>query len=339
MLQKTLKKRFFPTVIISDLHLSKRKVVEADLLLEFLEHTDCDTLILNGDVLDGWHLEKKKLRPFPEKHARVMDAINKKACNGTKVIYIPGNHDERLRYGSRPETETRRFDKDKPKFVRTVTFSGQQGQANIHFRSDMMYKDPKGRRVHILHGDVFDPPWVAGSASVIGDAAYDALVMTNAAFSELSKRFNGGFRFSLAKIIKKQTKKAVGIIENFERAARNLPPGVDGMACGHIHHAEVSEEGGSLYINSGDWIESCTASVHDTDGNWRVVHWEDERRDLGLKSKHPHYKDNPNPEYRDITLRQLRIAQRMWPASNRANKILKASQGVIPKKDAMLLPG
>lgn len=332
---------YFPTIIISDTHLGKKKVVEAGLLIEFLEHTDCDTLILNGDIIDGWYLEKKKLRPFPEMHARVLDAINRKAANGTRVIYIPGNHDERLRYRTRDETQERRGNKIKPDFHRDITFKNHVSgfDAKIEFRSDLMYRDPAGRNIHVLHGDVFDPPWVAGTASFIGDTAYDALIVTNTAFSELSKKFNGGTRFSLAKIIKTNTKKAIGIIDNFERAAQNLPPGVDGLACGHIHHAEKDQTEKCLYINSGDWVESCTAAVHDAQGNWRIIHWEDERKARGLKSKDPYRNDNPNEAYRPVTLRQLRLAQRMWPASNRGKKIMKSSQGLIPKVDTHLLPG
>jgi UDP-2,3-diacylglucosamine pyrophosphatase LpxH len=330
----------YPTIVISDLHLGKRKVVEAGLLLEFLEHTTSDTLILNGDIIDGWYLEKHKHRPFPEMHARVMDAINRKAAEGTRVIFIPGNHDERLRYTSRAEMERLRLEREKPNFYREVTFRtrGSNYSSTIEFVSDMVIKDGRGRNMRVLHGDVFDPPWVSGSLSVVGDQFYDALVVANTAFSELSKRFNGGTRFSFAKLVKKNTKDAVGIIKNFETAASDLPDHIDGMICGHIHHAEITENNGKLYVNSGDWIESCTSAVQDKDGNWDIFHWEEERIKLGLCGNDMYSRDNPNPEFRGITEKQLRLAQYLWPARNRAKMLGKRQRGKLDGSELVLIP-
>lgn len=330
----------YPAIVISDLHLGKRSVVEAELLLEFLEHTKCETLILNGDVIDGWYLEKHKHRPFPEKHARVMDAINRKAAEGTRVIYIPGNHDERLRYQSRKEMELKRLDREKPAFFNEITFKerGTNYSATIEFMSDMVLRDRAGRNMRVLHGDIFDPPWVSGSLSIMGDQLYDALVVANTAFSELSKRFNGGTRFSFAKMIKKNTKDAVGIITNFEKAASSLPDHIDGMICGHIHHAEVTDNNGKLYVNSGDWIESCTAAVQDDKGNWKILDWEEERTKLGLTSEKPYKGQNPNKEYRGITEQQLRLAQRLWPAKNRHKMLDKRAAGRLEVNQMTLVP-
>ena len=330
----------YPTIVISDLHLGKRKVVEAGLLLEFLEHTDCDTLILNGDVIDGWYLEKHKHRAFPEMHARVMDAINKKASGGTRVIFLPGNHDERLRYGSRREMDEKRLEREKPNFYKEITFRqrGSNYSSTIEFASDMVFRDRSGRNMRVLHGDIFDPPWVSGSLSIVGDQFYDALVVANTAFSELSKRFNGGTRFSFAKLVKKNTKDAVGIIKNFETAASELPDHIDGMICGHIHHAEVTENNGKLYVNSGDWIESCTAAVQDEHGNWNILDWAEERQKLGLTATDPYRHKNPNPEFRGITEKQLRLVQYLWPAKNRRQMLEQKSTGRIDRKELVLIP-
>lgn len=331
-----------PTLIISDTHLSKRSVVEAELLLEMLAHTTCDTLILNGDIIDGWHIEGKKNRPFPEYHARVLDAINAKAATGTHVIYIPGNHDERLRFRTRQDMNARRTQKPFPAFAQDQRFSvrGTNLTVTIRFASDLMYKDPQGRMIRITHGDEFDPPWIGNTASRIGDVAYNGLVLANTAISEIMKKMNGGARFSIAKFVKKQTKNAVGIIAAFELAASNLPENINGLACGHIHHAEINGDmNGKLYANSGDWIESCTALTHDAAGNWRVIHWEEEREILGLKGKAKQPDANPYATYRPLTLRQLRLAQRMWPESNRLKMIKKSAKGKIKPQAARITPG
>jgi UDP-2,3-diacylglucosamine pyrophosphatase LpxH len=87
---------YWPLVIISDIHFGKHSSA-ADMLYEFLERTRCDTLILNGDIIDGWHLTARHHRKFPEMQKRVMDLLNARIAAGTRVIYIPGNHDNRLR--------------------------------------------------------------------------------------------------------------------------------------------------------------------------------------------------------------------------------------------------
>jgi UDP-2,3-diacylglucosamine pyrophosphatase LpxH len=309
---------YYPVVVISDLHLGKRKVVDADLLLEFLENITCDTLILNGDIIDGWYLEKHDSRPFPEKHARVLDALNRHAAEGVRVIYIPGNHDERLRYRSSKEMEKKRLSREKPMFQRKINFRINSGISSVacEFMSDMILMDNAGRRMKVLHGDIFDPPWVEGTWAKIGDAAYDALVIANAKFAELSKKFRKGVRFSIAKLIKKSTKHAIGIINNFESAAVALPPEIDGMICGHIHHAEVSRLHGKLYVNSGDWIESCTAAVQNEAGHWSILDWEAVRAHIPLSTRCLFTLANRNKAYRPVTQRQLRLIRYFWPARN-----------------------
>lgn len=327
---------YFPTIILSDLHLGKYKVVEAPLLLEFLENIQCDTLYLNGDIIDGWYLEKHKHRPFPESHIRVLDAINRLAAQGTKIVYLPGNHDERLRYSSRADMDKNRLKQIKPAFSKQVVFQDKRAGISCPFlfASDMVVKDKTGRNMQILHGDVFDPPWVGGRWSKVGDKAYDAMVIANTTFSELYKQFNGGTRFSFAKLLKKKTKDAIGIIKNFEKAATDLPTHIDGMVCGHIHHAEVTDKKGTdkkskLYVNSGDWIESCSAAVQDSMGTWKILHWESLRKELGFKGDAKMQETNPNAAYRNVSLQQLRVAQYLWPAKNRHNLIKKAAAGKI----------
>ncbi|HPF78111.1 MAG TPA: hypothetical protein PLF01_02365, partial [Alphaproteobacteria bacterium] len=158
------------------------------------------------------------------------------------------------------------------------------------------------------------------------------------AFSELSKKFNGGTRFSFAKLLKKNTKNAVGIIANFEQAASSLPEDIDGMICGHIHHAEVTENNGKLYVNSGDWIESCTAAVQGRQGNWSILDWVEEREKLGLGSQNPDRQPNVNAQYRVITNKQLRLAQYLWPARNRRKMVENAVKKDKDRKELVLIP-
>jgi len=334
------KQFYYPIIVLSDLHLGKRKVVEADMLLEFLQSVSCETLILNGDIIDGWYIEKHKTRPFPEKHVRILDALNRFAVQGTRVIYIPGNHDERLRYPSRRDMDRARLSKSKPEFYKKIIFKNKKKNLSspVEFVSDMLLNDMVGRKMRVLHGDIFDPPWVEGGWAKIGDAAYDAMVIANSKFAELSKRFRGGVRFSIAKLIKKSTKHAIGIIANFESAASMLPDHVDGMICGHIHHAEVNRINKKLYVNSGDWIESCTAAVQNENGEWSVLHWEKARKKLPIAKRCLIWVTNPNQKYRSITKRQLRFIRYFWPARDYVRNLEKMRQRTEYKRAQLEMP-
>jgi len=281
----------WPLIILSDIHFSK-KSCSADMLYEFLERARCDTLVLNGDIIDGWSMVSRKQRKFPEMQKRVFDLINARIAEGMKVIYIPGNHDESLR-------KRGLFGKD---------FFG------IHFVDSLIYTDRLSRRFFILHGDQFDPQILKGKGSVlyrIGDLAYDGLIELNAITSKAAHKFLSK-RFSIAAYAKRKTKNLVGLIGKFEDAVTNSArkEHVDGIICGHIHHAEFEKKGKVLYGNSGDWVESCTALVCNDDGEWSVMRWLDERDAIGL-TRHPEESDpNPYASQRATTERQLRLKPR-----------------------------
>lgn len=289
----------YPLVIISDTHLGK-KSASADMLYEFLERLNCETLVLNGDIIDGWVLMKKAHRKFPEMQKRVLDLLNAKIAAGMKVIYIPGNHDEKLRH---------------------LGLFGKE-LFGVHFADSLVYTDRRNRRFFILHGDQYDPNFLKDKGKIlyhIGDAAYDGLIELNAITSKAARKLLSK-RFSIAAYAKRKTKNLLGVIGKFEDvvAGSALEEGVDGIICGHIHHAEWTTKGAALYGNSGDWVESCTALTCDEQGEWNVIHWHDEREKLGL-SYHPDtYDPNPYMEYRDTTERQLRLIQRLWPSRDRA---------------------
>lgn len=316
----------YPTVIISDAHLGK-DVAQADMLHEFLEQIECDTLYLLGDIIDGWHLMSQKHKKFDEMHARVLDSINRKADQGTDVIYIAGNHDENLR--ARWNVMQRRLKKPKnkkgrhPILNRTHVFSHQRKgiRCPIRFINGETYQDPAGRSLLLIHGDQFDwkklkTRW-GQILSHVGDKAYDGLIKVNGYAVQLSKKYQGT-NFSIASYIKKKAKSSIGIIDNYERAVAKVASKgkVDGIICGHIHYAEIRDIDGAFYANSGDWVESATALVHDEDGNWEIIDWIEQRADHGLSALPCDSDPNPNAEYRAVTEKQLRWIQRLWPARN-----------------------
>ncbi|MES2729807.1 MAG: UDP-2,3-diacylglucosamine diphosphatase [Pseudomonadota bacterium] len=287
--------RHHSLIVLSDIHFGK-KSCRADMLLEFLLHNTCDTLILNGDILDGWVMEKKKHRKLPEMQKRVLDLINARVAGGTKVVYIPGNHDERLRQ---------------------LRLSGQT-KWDILFADSYLYTDRQDRRFFIVHGDQFDPAFLREKATVlyhIGDTLYDAAIEMNAVASKMTYKLVKR-HFSAAAYLKHQTKGIVNVIGDFTGAVMRSADKekVDGVICGHIHHAEWSKYGPTIYGNSGDWVESCTALCEDMQGNWRVLDWFNERQDYGLKPSDAVSTEDVNASaaFRPVTEHQLRAAQRIW---------------------------
>jgi predicted phosphodiesterase len=85
--------------------------------------------------------------------------------------------------------------------------------------------------------------------------------------------------FSLSQFLKHKVKKAVDFIFQFEKnlVAYCKKRGFDGVICGHIHHAEIKEIDSIMYMNDGDWVESCTALVEHHDGRWEIVTWTKEK--------------------------------------------------------------
>ena len=238
----------FRSIWISDVHLGTR-ACRADLLLDFLRHTDSETLYLVGDIVDGWRL--KRTWYWPQAHNDVIQKLLRKARKGTKVYFLPGNHDE---------------------FARQ--FIGQEfgGISIVH---DVVHETVDGRRFLVIHGDEFDvvvrrAKWLAH----IGDKAYVLLLASNTAVNALRRRL--GFSYwSLSAYLKHKTKQAVEYVGRFERAlsdeARRRH--VDGVICGHVHTAEMKDMLGVLYINDGDWVESCTALVEHMSGELELINW------------------------------------------------------------------
>jgi len=244
-------KRHYRTIFISDIHLGTRGC-RADYLLDFLRHVEAERIYLVGDIIDGWRL-KKSWYWAPE-HNDVVRKILKRAARGTKVIYIPGNHDEALR-----------------EYV-------DHDFAGVKVRRDAIHVTADGRRLWVLHGDEFDSvvlyaKWLA----FLGDRAYGLLLSLNTALNWI-RRHLGYPYWSLSAYLKLKTKKAVEFMSSFETAVAQQAAerGVDGVVCGHIHHAETRMIGDILYCNDGDWVESCTALAEHPDGRLEIIHWADE---------------------------------------------------------------
>ncbi|MDX2103039.1 MAG: UDP-2,3-diacylglucosamine diphosphatase [Alphaproteobacteria bacterium] len=243
----------FRTIWISDVHLGTRGC-SADALLDFLKFTECETLYLVGDIIDGWRLKKSWY--WPQTHNDIVQKVLRKARKGTRVIYVCGNHDEALRQ-----------------------FVGLQF-GPIPIVDEVIHETADGRRLLILHGDQFDgivryARWLA----VLGDMAYDLSIVVNRWFNAIRRRLGLSY-WSLSAWLKTRVKNAVSYVSSFEEAvaAAAMERGVEGVVCGHIHKAELRQIGSILYANDGDWVESCTALVEHADGRLEVLDWADRRQ-------------------------------------------------------------
>ena len=243
------------TAFISDIHLGTRGC-QAELLLEFIRELDCETLYLVGDIVDGWKLRSGWF--WPQAHNDVVQKILRMARKGVRVVYIPGNHDDRIR-----------------------DFCG------VHFGGlvvarDAIHEAADGRLYLVTHGDEFDgvvqnAKWLA----FLGDWSYRGLLALNTHFNRVRRRMGLGY-WSLSAFLKHRVKDAIKFIDQFESAmaeeARRR--GVHGVICGHIHKAERRDIDGIDYLNDGDWVESCTALAEDFDGTFRIVYWLEARKML-----------------------------------------------------------
>jgi UDP-2,3-diacylglucosamine pyrophosphatase LpxH len=243
------------TLFLSDLHLGT-KGCQADLLLEFLRHYDADIIYLVGDIIDGWRLKSGWY--WPQAHNDVVQKLLRKVRKGARLIYIPGNHDE---------------------FLRDYVGSNFGG---IEICDRAVHETADGRRLLVMHGDEFDmvmkhARWLA----LLGDSAYTLALFLNTHLNAVRRRL--GFTYwSLSAWAKGRVKNAVNFISQFEEflVSEALRNRADGIVCGHIHHAAQSEIRGVSYLNTGDWVESCTAIVEDYDGVLRLVRWTEERDGL-----------------------------------------------------------
>jgi UDP-2,3-diacylglucosamine pyrophosphatase LpxH len=236
------------TIFISDTHLGTRGC-KAEALADFLIHNECETLYLVGDIVDGWQMKRRWY--WTDAQTQVVQEILRKVDAGTRVIFVPGNHDEFARdYAGR-------------------LFGG------IEVINETIHETASGKRFWVLHGDRFDgviacAKWLAH----LGDWAYGMALRGNDLLFSVRKKLGLPY-WSLSAWLKHKVKNAVEYISRFEEIVANEAQsrGVDGVVCGHIHHAEIRMIGDVLYLNDGDWVESCSALVEDALGNMEIIRW------------------------------------------------------------------
>lgn len=245
----------YRAIFISDLHLGTPGC-QANALLSFLKAHPSDYVYLVGDIIDGWQLRRKWY--WPQAHNDVVQKLLRCARKGSRVIFVPGNHDE---------------------FARG--FIGHQF-GGIEVVEDAVHRLPNGTSLWVIHGDYFDgviqcAKWLA----YLGDNLYEFTLKLNRHLNNLRGRLGLPY-WSLSAYLKNKVKTALNYVSDFEvavaREARRR--GHDGVVCGHIHRAEMRMIDGTLYCNDGDWVESQTALVEHWDGRLALVHWATESTDI-----------------------------------------------------------
>ena len=238
----------YRTIWLSDIHLGSR-ACRIDLLLDFLARHQCDQLYLVGDIIDVQRMRRSFF--WPKSHTEALQRILEMARAGTRVVYVPGNHDDDFR----------------------ALAGSHLGPAEVH--RETVHETADGRRLLVLHGDEFDSALRAGPlASLIGCAGYGLLLGLNR-LTHAVNALMGRPYWSLAQAVKMRIGKAARYVARFQDAcldtARNA--GLDGVVCGHIHRADLMERDGLVYCNDGDWVESCTALVEDENGALGLIQW------------------------------------------------------------------
>lgn len=243
-----MKSMYFRSIWLSDVHLGSRNV-NSVYLLDFLKNTDSEYLYLVGDIIDFWKLKKRFY--WPHVNNSIVRNILKKARSGTKVIYIPGNHDEVVR-----------------------KFAGQKIRG-IEIFNEAIHKTADGRRFLVTHGDEFDcivqnNKWLAE----LGSFVYEILLSISGFYNKIRRKM--GFSYwSLSAYLKHKVKQAVNFIGRFEDVViqEAFHRNVDGLICGHIHHAIIKKMDCYTYNNIGDWVESCTALTETSEGCLAILQW------------------------------------------------------------------
>lgn len=238
----------YRTIFISDVHLGMRSS-QATALLDFLRERDAETYYLVGDIVDFWKVQRGP--HWPQSHNDVLQKLLRKTRKGSRMIFIPGNHDDGLRdYCG-------------------MSFGG------IEIRRDAIHEGANGKKYLVLHGDEFDvvvryARWLA----FLGDRSYDVALALNIPLN-FARRIFGFDHWSLAQYLKLKVKSAVKFIGEYEEALSHEAKrrGADGLICGHIHHANNRMLGAIHYLNCGDWVESCTAIGERHDGTFEIIDW------------------------------------------------------------------
>lgn len=244
-------KKHYKTIFISDVHLGSRGC-QAEALIRFLKESEADEIYLIGDIIDGWRMRKGVY--WPQSHSDVIREILKKAHNGTEIHYIIGNHDEFLR--------------------KWLMWDLRFGR--VHLTNQKTHVGVNGKQYLVIHGDMFDVvmrkelKWLMR----VGDVAYNFLLWANTKLNWVRYRLGLPY-WSLSNYLKQRTKRALNYMSSYEE---NLVDYVkknnyDGIFCGHIHNAKIENMNGIEYMNTGDWVESCTAIVEHESGKFELIEY------------------------------------------------------------------
>jgi len=241
------------TAFLSDIHLGSREC-RADLLLDFLHRVQPEELILVGDIVDLWSLKRSFY--WPQAHNNVLRTLLGKAKHGTRIVYVPGNHDIELR-----------------------EYAGM-AFGNLEIHRDYVHTTAEGLKLLVLHGDEFDGAvkcsrWLAA----VGSSAYDFTMFLNRHFNAIRHRLGYGY-WSLAGYLKSRVGNAMQYVRSFEQAAAHEARrrGLDGVVCGHIHRPELATVNDVVYCNDGDWVENCTVLVEKRNGRLELWNWAEHQR-------------------------------------------------------------
>ena len=257
-LQSAEETRRVRTLFISDVHLGTRGC-QADALLDFLKVYDAGTIFLVGDIVDGWRLKQSWY--WPQAHNDVVQKLLRKVRKGARCVYIPGNHDECFR-----------------DYI-GANFGG------VEIEEEAVHTCADGRKMLLMHGDKFDTvvrniKWLA----LLGDWAYDFAIWLNGHIARV-RRWLGLPYWSFSQWSKDKVKRAVSFISAFEEAvvADAKKHGADIVVCGHIHKPVLRTMDGVVYINTGDWVESCSALAEHEDGRLELIYWHREMQAAGTR--------------------------------------------------------
>jgi len=236
------------TLFLSDIHLGFPHA-RAQELNEFLRGVEAECIVLVGDIIDAWSLARRAF--WSASHTEVVRALLARQRAGTRLVYIPGNHDESL----------------------GMLAQMLRGQFEVH--REWVHRTARGERLLVLHGDQFDaamvcPRWL----SRLGDLLHGVTLGVNHRVNNL-RRALGRPYWPLCERLKLRIGTSLRYIEQFEQlAARHAArSGYDGVVCGHIHRANLRHIAGTLYCNTGDWVESCSALVEDPRGQLALLRW------------------------------------------------------------------
>lgn len=298
----------YRSIFLSDFHIGAKNFIAAA-LLDFLRKTESQTLYLVGDIIDGWKLHKRWY--WTETINEIFDELFRKAHEGTKIIYITGNHDESVRHLS------------------ILTRLRYARRLDIQICNRVIHKCADGRDFLVMHGDQFDRALLRGTVSRMSDRLYDFFSDRLQKRRPLNIPVEGSIkRFSLSKFLSYHGQVALNILNNYERAlAREARRSdVEGIICGHTHIPAFKNIGPIIYANCGSWLKDGRTAIVETDtGRINLLDWPEKATQMDLPVL-PFYNGDmikiiPDAaRFRPMTERLVAAIRRTWPSPHDASQ-------------------